>query len=76
LFHKTYRHLYEDEKRNEARQLEPMVLAALDKDGTSDGEEDPERVNQADSEDGRYWARTSALRGHSRSRALATGGDH
>jgi integrase len=59
LFHKTYRHLYEDEKRNEARRLEPMVLAALDKNGTSDGEEDPERVNQADGENGRYWARTS-----------------
>jgi integrase len=59
LFHKTYRHLYEGEKRNQARRLEALVLAELDEEGTADGEEDPSRVNQADSEDGRYWARTS-----------------
>ena len=35
------------------------MLSELDKEGTADGEEDPARVNQADSEDGRYWARTS-----------------
>ena len=59
LFHKTYRHLYEGEKRNQAKRLEALVLAELDEEGTPDGEEDPARVNQADSEDGRYWARTS-----------------
>jgi hypothetical protein len=31
----------------------------LDKEGTQDGEETPEGLNQAVSEDGRYWARTS-----------------
>ena len=42
-----------------ARRLEALMLAALDKNGTTAGEEDPERIHQADSEDGRYWARTS-----------------
>jgi integrase len=59
LFHKTYRHLYEGEKRNQAKRLEALVLAELDEEGTGGGEADPARVNQADSEDGRYWARTS-----------------
>ncbi len=59
LFHKTYRHLYEGEKRNQARRLEALVMAELDKEGTGKGEDDPAEVNQADSGDGRYWARTS-----------------
>ena len=61
LFHKTYRHLYEGEKRNQARRLEALVMAELDKEGTGKGEDDPAEVNQADSGDGRYWARTSDL---------------
>jgi integrase len=59
LFHKTYRHLYEGEKRNQARRLEALVVAELDDEGTADGEDGPEQVNQADSGGGRYWARTS-----------------
>ena len=59
LFHKTYRHLYEGEKRKQAERLESLVRAELDEEGTSDGEAPPEGHNQADSEDGRYWARTS-----------------
>ncbi len=59
LFHKTYRHLYEGEKREQAKRLQALVLAELDEDGTLNGEEGPEGPNQADSEDGRYWARTS-----------------
>ena len=39
LFHKTYRHLYEGEKREQAKRLEALVLAELDEEGTSDGEE-------------------------------------
>ena len=39
LFHKTYRHLYEGEKRNQAKRLEALVVAELDKEGTGDGEE-------------------------------------
>ena len=59
LFHKTYRHLYEGEKRKQAERLEALVVAELDEEGTADGEDDRGQVNQADSEDGRYWARTS-----------------
>jgi integrase len=59
LFLKTYRHLYEGEKRTQARRLEALVLAELDGDGTADGEEPPQGLNQAVSESGRYWARTS-----------------
>ena len=35
LFHKTYRHLYEGEKRNQAKRLEALVLAELDKERTA-----------------------------------------
>jgi len=59
LFHKTYRHLYEGEKRRQAQRLELLVRNELDEEGTSDGEVPPEGHNQAVSEDGRYWARTS-----------------
>jgi integrase len=59
LFLKTYRHLYEGEKRTQARRLEALVLAELDGDGTADGEEPPQGLNQAVSASGRYWARTS-----------------
>jgi integrase len=59
LFHKTYRHLYEGEKRTQANRLQTLVLDALDEEGTGDGEEPREGRNQADSENGRYWARTS-----------------
>ena len=59
LFHKTYRHLYEGEKREQAKKLEALVLAELDEGGTADGEETSKGLNQAASEDGRYWARTS-----------------
>jgi integrase len=59
LFHKTYRHLYEGEKREQAKRLEALVLKELDEEGTADGGEPGEGLNQAVSEDGRYWARTS-----------------
>jgi len=59
LFHKTYRHLYEGEKREQAKRLERLVLAELDEEGTADSQEPREGHDQADSEDGRYWARTS-----------------
>src|SRR6266550_1898202 len=50
---------YEGEKREQAKKLEALVLAALDEEGTPNGEETPQGLNQAVSEDGRYWARTS-----------------
>jgi integrase len=59
LFHKTYRHLYEGEKRAQAMRLDAMVRKALDEEWTEAGEAGPVKVNQADDEDGRYWARTS-----------------
>ena len=59
LFLKTYRHLYEGEKRTNASRLQDLIEQELDGDGTEDGEDDPEGLNHADSEDGRYWARTS-----------------
>ena len=59
LYLRTYRHLYEDEKRTNAELLQVLVREELDESGTEDGEEKPQGLNQADSEDGRYWARTS-----------------
>ena len=59
LFLKTYRHLYEGEKRIQAMRLEELVRNTLDAERTSDGETPPEEDDQAVSEDGRYWARTS-----------------
>jgi integrase len=59
LFLRTYRHLYEGEKRTNAKRLETLILEELDESGTDDGEEGHEGLNQAASEDGRYWARTS-----------------
>ena len=52
LFDKTYRHLYEGEKRTQANRLQTLVLDALDDEGTADGEAPCEGHNQADSEDG------------------------
>jgi integrase len=59
LFHKTYRHLYEGEKRSQAQRLEALVLSHLDESGTTDASGRPEGRPTADSWDGRYWARTS-----------------
>ena len=59
LFLRTYRHLYEGEERANANRLQALVQNELDENGTDDGEEAPEGLNHADSESGRYWARTS-----------------
>jgi len=58
LFHKTYRHLYPGEKPAQAMKLQALVLSELDRERTADGEEPNEGLAYADSEDGRYWART------------------
>jgi hypothetical protein len=71
LFHKTYRHLYESEKRTQANRLEAHVRTALDEEGTDDGEEPDEGHNQSDSEDGPNWAAFKPTRGP----AAAPGGD-
>ena len=59
LFLKTYRHLYEGEKRIQAMRLEELVRNTLDAERTADDEASPEGDDQAVPEDGRYWARTS-----------------
>jgi integrase len=59
LFLRRYRHLYEAEKRTQARLLEAFIRASLDGSWTDDaaGAEFP--LNQAEEEDGRGWDRTS-----------------
>jgi len=59
LFHKTYRHPYEGEKRSQARRLEALVRSEMDEEWTQNDAEPVEGLRYADSEDGRYWARTS-----------------
>jgi hypothetical protein len=48
LFSKTYRHLYEGEKREQAKRLQALVIAALDEKGTRTGESPPKGRDQAD----------------------------
>ena len=61
LFLKTYRHLYEGEKRVQAQRLEAHVRASLDKEGTSSPGNPGHRLEQTDSGDGRTWDRTRDL---------------
>ena len=61
LFLRTYRHLYEGEKRVNAARFDAHVRASLDKEGTSAPGNRDESLNQADSEDGRTWDRTRDL---------------
>jgi hypothetical protein len=42
LFLKTYRHLYEGEKRTQANRLDALVRSALDEEGTGAPEAEPE----------------------------------
>ena len=59
LFMRTYRHLYEAEKRSQALRLEAKILSDLDAIWTENEPEGRNRLNQAGNGDGRYWARTS-----------------
>jgi hypothetical protein len=61
LFLRTYRHLYESEKRSQARLLESLVRRHLDATWTADSAEPDSSLNQADSDDGRTWDRTRDL---------------
>ena len=61
LFLRTYRHLYEGEKRIHAARLDAFVRASLDKEGTSPPGNREEWLNEADSGDGRTWDRTRDL---------------
>ena len=53
LFLSTYRHLYEGEKRVQAARLEAHVRASLDKEGPRTSGDGPERLNGAESGNGR-----------------------
>ena len=61
LFLRTYRHLYEGEKRVQAARLEAHVRASLDKAWTDAPGNQSQRPNEADSDDGRTWDRTRDL---------------
>ena len=61
LFFSTYRHLYEGEKRVQARRLEDHLRASLDKEGTAAPGNPAQRLNEAGSGDGRTWDRTRDL---------------
>lgn len=53
LFLRTYRHLYEGEKRVQAARLEALVRTGLDKEGTSPPAGELEGLNQAAMDSGR-----------------------
>jgi integrase len=59
LFLRTYRHLYEAEKRTQALRLEALVRASLDESWTDDADEGASPLNEAVEADGRGWDRTS-----------------
>jgi hypothetical protein len=61
LFLKTYRHLYEGEKRVQAGRLEAHVRARLDGAWATAPGNAVEPHNEAVSEDGRTWDRTRDL---------------
>lgn len=56
LFLRTYRHLYEAEKREQAFRLEAWIRASLDSSGTDDVDEGGIRLNGAGDADGRNYA--------------------
>lgn len=58
LFLKRYRHLYESEKRVQARRLEAWIRSELDSTGTDDEDDPATPLNQAAGGDGRGWDRT------------------
>ena len=61
LFLRRYRHLYEAEKRLQARRLESFVREHLDASWIDDSEELEEALSEAVAESGRTWDRTRDL---------------
>jgi integrase len=61
LFLRTYRHLYEGERRRQALAFGARVQAILDEEWTDSDGEGPEGLNDADCESGRTWDRTRDL---------------
>ncbi len=58
-FLKTYRHLYEGEKRTQAQRRGDFVRSVMDTDWTGDPHDAEERHSHGDSRSGQYWDRTS-----------------
>lgn len=67
LFLRTYRHLYEGEKRIHAERLQAHVLASLDEEGTTHTGTGEKRLNEAADSSGRTWDRISLFAGLSKS---------
>jgi integrase len=61
LFLRTYRHLFEDERRRQADLFGARVQAILDKEWTEGDAESDSPLNKADEGDGRRWDRTTDL---------------
>ena len=61
LFLRTYRHLYEDERRRQADFFGARVQAQLDEAWTESDADPDSSANQADCDDGRTWDRTRDL---------------
>jgi len=61
LFLRTYRHLYEGEKRVQAARLGEFVRTSLDKTWTEGGSEAGSSLNDAADDHGRTWDRTRDL---------------
>jgi integrase len=62
LFLRTYRHLYEDERRRQADLFGARVQEQLDEEWTEEDEaESDSPLNEADEDDGRTWDRTRDL---------------
>src|SRR5665213_4380256 len=71
LSERTYRHLYEGEKRTQANRLQTLVQDALDEEGTTEDLETQNPRTSGGFENGRYWARTSDPQLVERDRAFA-----
>jgi integrase len=61
LFLRTYRHLYEDERRGQADLFGARVQASLDEDWTASERQRDSPLSEADKDDGRTWDRTRDL---------------
>jgi integrase len=61
LFLKTYRHLYEGEKRVQAARLDALVRSSLDNSGTLPVPDERDPLNRAAEDSGRTWDRTRDL---------------
>ena len=61
VFLRTYRHLYEAEKRSQADLFDARLRRHLDSTWTDETQEAGISLNEGDTDDGRSWDRTSDL---------------